>query len=91
MTIAVEHVVPEYVWTADKVLVFAPRGMPPAACPVLIHLPGRQEPGGRRLLNHGTSATEIGVTRSKAARALPHLAFARMVGEEGNGATASAR
>ncbi|MFE5901178.1 hypothetical protein ACFQ67_27690 [Streptomyces sp. NPDC056488] len=86
MTIAVEQVGPEYVWTANNALVFAPRGMPPAAYPVLIHLLGRQEPGGRCLVTHGTLATEIGVTRPKVTRALQHLAFARMVWKEGNGA-----
>ncbi|MFE3074247.1 hypothetical protein [Streptomyces sp. NPDC059247] len=85
MTIAMEHAAPEYVWTANNALVFTPRGMPPASYPVLIHLLGRQEPGGRCLATHGTIATEIGVTRSKVTRALQHLAFARMVWKEGNG------
>ncbi|MFJ7630839.1 hypothetical protein ACIQZN_30600 [Streptomyces sp. NPDC097595] len=86
MTIAVEPAAPEYVWTANNALVFAPRGMPPAAYPVLIHLLGRQEPGGRCLVTHGTIAAEIGITRSKVTRALQHLGFARMVWKEGNGA-----
>ncbi|MFJ4903725.1 hypothetical protein [Streptomyces sp. NPDC088727] len=63
MTIAVEHVGPEYVWTANNALVFTPRGMPPSAYPVLIHLLGRQEPGGRLLVTHGTLATQLGITR----------------------------
>lgn len=86
MTIAVEPVAPEYVWTANNALVFTPRGMPPTAYPVLLHLLGRQEPGGRCLVTHGTIATEIGATRPKVTRALQHLGFARMVFKEGNGA-----
>ncbi|MER7764524.1 MarR family transcriptional regulator [Streptomyces sp. NPDC097619] len=86
MTIAVEHVAPEYVWTANNALVFTPRGMPPAAYPVLLHLLGRQEPGGRCLVTQGAIAAEIGITRSKVTRALQHLAFAGMVWKEGNGA-----
>lgn len=79
MTIAVEPVAPEYVWTANNALVFAPRGMPLTAYPVLLHLLGRQEPGGRCLVTHGTLAAEIGITRPKVTRALQHLRFARMV------------
>ncbi|MBT2408788.1 MULTISPECIES: hypothetical protein [unclassified Streptomyces] len=86
MTIAAEHVAPEYVWTANNALVFAPRGMPPASYQVLLHLLGRQEPGGRCLVTHGTLAAEIGLTRSKVTRGLQHLGFARMVWKEGNGA-----
>ncbi|RPK78447.1 hypothetical protein [Streptomyces sp. ADI98-10] len=86
MTIAVEPVAPEYVWTANNALVFTPRGMPPAAYPVLVHLLGRQEPGGRCLVTHGAIASEICVQRTKVTRALQHLAFARMVFKEGNGA-----
>ncbi|MFJ4710141.1 hypothetical protein ACIP6I_35650 [Streptomyces anulatus] len=86
MTIAVEPVAPEYVWTANNALVFTPRGMPPAAYPVLVHLLGRQEPGGRCLVTHGAIASEIRVQRTKVTRALQHLAFARMVFKEGNGA-----
>ncbi|GDY70484.1 hypothetical protein SAV14893_098770 [Streptomyces avermitilis] len=77
---------PEYVWTANNALVFAPRGMPPASYPVLLHLLGRQEPGGRCLVTHGTLAAELGITRPKVTRALQHLGFARMVWKEGNGA-----
>jgi hypothetical protein len=86
MTIAVEQPAPEYVWTANNALVFTPRGMPPAAYPVLLHLLGRQEPGGRCLVTHGTIAEELGITRPKVTRALQHLTFARMVWKEGNGA-----
>lgn len=86
MTIAVEHVAPEYVWSANNALVFTPRGMPPATYPVLLHLLGRQEPGGRSLVTHEILAAEIGLTRSKVTRGLQHLGFARMVWKEGNGA-----
>ncbi|MGW0801347.1 helix-turn-helix domain-containing protein, partial [Streptomyces sp. NPDC002692] len=86
MTIAVEQAAPEYVWSANNALVFTPRGLPPAAYPVLLHLLGRQEPGGRCLLTHDTISKEIGITRTKVTRALQHLGFARMVWKEGNGA-----
>lgn len=86
MTIAAEYVAPEYVWTANNALVFTPRGMPPASYQALLHLLGRQEPGGRCLVTHITLAAEIGLTRSKVTRGLQHLGFARMVWKEGNGA-----
>ncbi len=60
--------------------------MPPAAYPILLHLLGRQEPSGRCLVTQGTIAAEIGLTRPKVTRGLQHLAFARMVWKEGNGA-----
>lgn len=86
MTIAVEQSAPEYVWTANNALVFTPRGLPPAAYPVLLHLLGRQEPGGRCLLTQDTISKEISISRTKVTRGLQHLGFARMVWKEGNGA-----
>lgn len=42
-----EHRAREYLWTTGNALFSTPRGMSPASYPVLLHLPGRQEPGGR--------------------------------------------
>ncbi|MEU4507765.1 hypothetical protein [Streptomyces sp. NPDC024089] len=84
MTIAVESMVPEYVWTANNALAFTPR-MPPVAYPILVHLLGRQEPGGRCLVTQDTVAQFVGLSRSMASRGLQHLGFAQMVWKEGNG------
>jgi hypothetical protein len=85
MTIAAEEPAPEYVWTANNALVFTPRGLPPAAYPVLLYLLGRQEPGGRCLLTQERISTYLGISRTKVTRGLQHLGFARMVWKEGNG------
>ncbi|MFJ3906242.1 hypothetical protein [Streptomyces sp. NPDC090025] len=85
MTIAVHSAVPEYVWTANNALAFIPRGMPPAAYPILIHLLGRQEPGGRCLVTQDTVAQFVGLSRPMASRGLQHLGFAQMVRKQGNG------
>ncbi|MEU9943154.1 helix-turn-helix domain-containing protein [Streptomyces lavendulae] len=85
MTIAVESMVPEYVWTANNALAFTPRGMSPAAYPVLLHLLGRQEPGGRCVATQDVIAQHVGLSRSKVTRGLQHLGFALMVWKEGNG------
>lgn len=44
---SMEHRAREYLWTTGNALFSTPRGMSPASYPVLLHLPGRQEPGGR--------------------------------------------
>lgn len=84
-TVAEYQQAPEYAWTANNALVFTPRGMPPAAYPVLLHLLGRQEPGGRCLFTHGALAAEVDINRTQVTRGLQHLSFARMVLKEGNG------
>ncbi|WP_424217809.1 helix-turn-helix domain-containing protein (plasmid) [Streptomyces sp. BI20] len=76
--------VPEYVWSANNALVFTPMGMYATAYPLLVHLLGRQEPGGRIALTQEELARTLGVARSNISRGLQHLAFARMVFKEGN-------
>ncbi|MEU1932682.1 hypothetical protein ABZ516_35875 [Streptomyces sp. NPDC019826] len=75
----------EYVWSANNSLAYTPRGMPPAAYPLLVHLLGRQEPGGRCLFTHDALAAEVEINRTQVTRGLQHLSFARMVLKEGNG------
>lgn len=85
MTIVAESMVPEYVWTANNALAFTPTGMPPASYPVLLHLMGRQEHGGRCVATHDAIAKYVGLSRPMVSRALQHLGFAQMVRKEGNG------
>ncbi|MGC5402115.1 hypothetical protein ACPXCP_41075 [Streptomyces sp. DT20] len=85
MTIAVESMVPQYVWTANNALAFTPRSMPPAAYPILLHLLGRQAPGGRCVATQDAIAEFVGLSRSMVTRGLQHLGFAQMVWKVGNG------
>ncbi|TSB32086.1 hypothetical protein [Streptomyces benahoarensis] len=85
MTVAVQSMVPEYVWTANNALVFTPTGMPLAAYPLIPKLLGNQEPGGRVVAVQDVIASWVGMSRSQVTRGLQHLGFAQMVWKEGNG------